>query len=121
MIPRRGTPTLTALAVKAAEASYELDQENPATLLTLLEVYAFAGDHTKVKEFGPKAVAAAKAAVESENDAIGTLTVAAAYFASGNKEQAKSTAEEAIKMVDRKNLGLRRYVEERAKKYGAKP
>jgi hypothetical protein len=74
-----------------------------------------------VKEFGPKAVAAAKAAVEGENDAIGTLTVAAAYFASGDKEQAKSTAEKAIKMVDRANTGLLRYVEQQGKKYGAEP
>src|SRR5208282_4277565 len=83
----KGHADLTALAIRAVEASYDLDQENPAILLNLLEVYAFAGDQTKVKEFGPKAVAAAKAALEGENDAIGTLTVAAAYFASGDKEQ----------------------------------
>ncbi|MFI5461071.1 MAG: TlpA disulfide reductase family protein [Isosphaerales bacterium] len=117
----KGHADLTALAIRAVEASYALDQENPATLLNLLDVYAFAGDQTKVKEFGPKAVAAAKAAVEGENDAIGTLTVAAAYFASGDKEQAKSTAEKAIKMVDRANAGLLRYVEQQAKKYGAEP
>jgi thiol-disulfide isomerase/thioredoxin len=117
----KGHADLTALAIKAVEASYELDQENVATLLNLLEVYAFAGDQTKVKEFGPKAVAAAKAAVEGDNDALGTLRVAAAYFASGDKVQAKSTAEKAIKMVDRKNAGLRRYVEQQAEKYGAKP
>ncbi len=74
-----------------------------------------------MKEFGPKAVAAAKAAVEGEHDAIGTLAVAAAYFASGDKEQAKSTAERAIKMVDRANAGLLRYVEQQGKKYGAEP
>jgi len=117
----KGHADLTALAIKAVEASYELDQENPATLLNLLEIYAFAGDQTKVKEFGPRAVAAAKAAVEGENDAIGTLTVAAAYFASGDKEQAKSTAEKAIKMVGRANTGLLQYVEQQAKKYGAEP
>jgi thiol-disulfide isomerase/thioredoxin len=112
---------LRALATRAVEASYDLDQENPATLLNLLEVYASAGDQTKVKEFGPKAVAAAKAAVEGDNDAIGTMTIAAAYFASGDKEQAKSTAEQAIKMVDPKNASLLRYVEQQAKKYGAEP
>jgi tetratricopeptide (TPR) repeat protein len=112
---------LTALAIKASEASYELDPENPATLLNLLEVYASAGDQAKVKEFGPKAVAAAKAAVEGENDAIGTLRVAAAYLASGDKEQAKSAAQNAIKMVDQKNAGMRQYVEKQAAKYGAKP
>jgi thiol-disulfide isomerase/thioredoxin len=112
---------LRALATRAVEASYDLDQDNPATLLNLLEVYASAGDQTKVKEFGPKAVVAAKAAVEGDNDAIGTMTVAAAYFASGDKEQAKSTAEQAIKMADPKNAGLLRYVEQQAKKYGAEP
>jgi thiol-disulfide isomerase/thioredoxin len=117
----KGHADLTALAIRALEASYALDQENPATLLNLLEVYAFAGDQTKVTEFGPKAVAAAKAAVEGANDAIGTLTVASAYFASGDKEQAKSTAEKAIKMVDRANAGLLRYVEQQGKKYGAEP
>ncbi len=117
----KGHADLMALAKRAVEASYELDQDNPATLLNLLEVYAIAGDQAKVKEFGPKAVAAAKAAVEGENDAIGTLTVAAAYFASGDKEQAKSTAEKAIKMVDRKNAGMLRYVEQQAKKYGVEP
>jgi hypothetical protein len=64
-------------------------------------------------------VAAAKAAVSGEHDAIGTMSVAAAYFAAGDKEQAKSTAEHAIKMVDAKNQGLRRYVEQQGKKYGA--
>jgi thiol-disulfide isomerase/thioredoxin len=112
---------LRALATRAVEASYDLDQENPATLLNLLEVYASAGDQTKVTKFGPKAVAAAKAAVEGDNDAIGTMTVAAAYFASGDKEQAKSTAEQAIKMVDPKNARLLRHVELQAKKYGAEP
>ena len=74
-----------------------------------------------MNEFGPKAVAAAKAAVEGDHDAIGTMTVAAAYLASGDKEQAKSTAERAIKMVDPKNAGLLRYVEQQGKKYGAEP
>ena len=117
----QGHAELRALAMRAVEASYDLDQDNPATLLNLLEVYASAGDQTKVGEFGPKAVAAAKAAVEGENDAIGTMKVAAAYFASGDKEQAKSTAEKAIKRVDRANAGLLRYVEQQAKKYGVEP
>jgi len=117
----KGNADVTALAIRAVEASYALDQENPTTLLNLLDVYAFAGDQTKAKEFGPKAVAAAKAAVEGENDAIGTLAVAAAYFACGDKGQAKSTAEKAIKMVDRANAGLLRYVEQQGKKYGAEP
>jgi hypothetical protein len=117
----KGHADLSALAIRAVEASYNLDQENPATLLNLVQVYAFAWDQAKVKEFGPKAVAAAKAAVEGEHDAIGTLAVAAAFLASGDKEQAKATAEKAIKMVDRTNGGLWRYVEEQVKKYGTEP
>jgi thiol-disulfide isomerase/thioredoxin len=116
-----GHTDLTALAIKAVEASYGLDQENPDILLNLLDVYAFAGDQAKVTEFGPKAVSAAKAAVHGENDAIGTLKVAAAYFASGDKEQAKTTAEKAMKMVARTNADLLRFVEQQARKYGAEP
>jgi thiol-disulfide isomerase/thioredoxin len=116
----KGNADLSALAVKAIEASYELDQEDVPTLLNLLEAYAFVGDQAKVKEFGPKAVAAAKAALTGENDAMGTLRIAAAYFASGDKEQAKSTAEKAIKMVDTQNAGMRKYIEEQAARYGAK-
>ena len=59
--------------------------------------------------------------MERENDAIGTLKVAAAYFASGDKEQAKTTAEKAIKMVDRANANTLRFVEQQARKYGAEP
>jgi tetratricopeptide (TPR) repeat protein len=117
----KGQADLTALAIKAVEASYELDQGALATLLKLVETYAFAGDQAKVQEFGPKAVSAAKAAVTSDNDARGTLTVAAAYFASGDKEHARATAEKALKMVDPKNAGMRRSIEQQAAKYGAKP
>jgi tetratricopeptide (TPR) repeat protein len=117
----KGHADLTSLAIRAVEASYDLDHDNPAILLNLHEVYSFAGDQAKVKEFGPKAVAAAKAAVQGNDDAIGTLTIAAAYFASGDKEQAKAIAEKAIKMVDKAKAGLLRYVETQAKKYGAEP
>jgi thiol-disulfide isomerase/thioredoxin len=115
----KGNAELTALAIKAVEASYEFDQENLSALLNLVEVYAFAGDQSKVKVLGPKAVAAAKAAIKGDKDAIGTLRVAAAYFASGDRAQAKATAEKAIKMVDRANLGMLRHVEQQSKKYGA--
>ena len=117
----KGHADLTALAVKAAESAYELDPENVPVLLNLLDSYTFAGNQAKVKEIGPKAVAAAKAAVAGEHDAMGTMSVAAAYFASGDKEQAKATAEKAIKMVDPADKGMRRYLEQQAKKFGAGP
>jgi Tfp pilus assembly protein PilF len=55
----------------------------------------------------------------TRKDVYGTLSVAAAYLASGDKDQAKATAEKAIKMVDPKNAGMLRYIEQQAKKYGA--
>jgi thiol-disulfide isomerase/thioredoxin len=116
----RGHADLAALAIKAAEASYEIDPEHRGGLVKLLEAYAFAGEQAKVKELGPKAVAAAKAEVRGADDAIGTLGIAAAYFASGDKEQAKAIAEKAINMVAPTAIGMRRYVEERAKKYRAR-
>ncbi len=115
----RGHADLAALAIRAAEASYEIGPEQRGGLVKLLEAYAFAGDQAKVKELGPKAVAAAKAEVRGADDAIGALGIAAAYFASGDKEQAKAIAEKAIKMVAPKAIGMRRYVEERARKYCA--
>jgi thiol-disulfide isomerase/thioredoxin len=115
----KGQADLTALAVRAAEACYEVDHDNVAGLLNLLEAYAFVGDQAKVKEFGPKTIAAAKAALGGEHDALGTMNVAAAYFAAGDKEQAKAMAEKAIKLVDPKNKGFRQYLEQQGKKYGA--
>jgi thiol-disulfide isomerase/thioredoxin len=117
----KGHADVTAMMIKAAEASYGLDPEDPRILRNLLETYAFTGDQAKVKEFAPRAIAAAKAAVRDQDDAIGTLAVAATYFAAGDREQAKATAETAIKMVDRANTGLLQYVEEEGKKYGSLP
>jgi len=117
----KGQADLTAQAIKASEASYELDKENVATILNLLEAYEFAGDQAKVKELGPKAVAAATAAIEGNNDALGTLTLASAYFASGDKSQAKATAEKAIKMASASNASLLRYVKQQTKKFGVEP
>jgi tetratricopeptide (TPR) repeat protein len=112
---------LTALAVRAAEAAREFDPENVAIALNLLDVYAFAGDLAKTKEFGPKAVAAAKAAVKNEHDARGTMMVAVAYFKSGDKDRAKAMAEKALKMVDPSDARLRQSIEYTAEEYGVKP
>jgi hypothetical protein len=49
----KGQAELTALAVKAAEACYEVDPENVGGSLNLLEAYAFAGDPAKIKEYCP--------------------------------------------------------------------
>ena len=114
----RGNAELTAQVMASALASYQLDQANLAGMLNLLEAYAFAGDETKVKELAPRRWRWRKTAVRGKKDAYGTLAVAAAYFAAGNKEQAKSTAEKAIKMVGPANAGMLGYVEKQAKKYG---
>ena len=45
--------------------------------------------------------------------------LAAAHFAAGDKDKAKAVAEKAIGLVDEKNVGLKRYIEDQAKKYGA--
>jgi thiol-disulfide isomerase/thioredoxin len=116
-----GQADLIAVGVKAAEAALAIDGETAVALIRVTKAHAIAGNAAKVKEFGPKAVAAAEKAVTGDTDAVGTLQVAAAYSACGEKAKAKAAAEKAIGMVDAKNLGLKRYVEEQAKKYGAEP
>ena len=116
-----GQADLAAVGVKAAEAGLAIDGETAAALIRVTKAHAAAGDAAKVKEYGPKAVAAAEKAVTGDKDAIGTLQVAAAHLASGDKAKAKAAAEKAIGMVDAKNAGLKQYVEDQAKKYGAEP
>ena len=117
----KGQPDLIAQGIKASEASYELDKASAATILDLIEAYEFAGETAKAKELGPKAVAAAAAAIEGDSDALGTLTLASAYFAAGDKEQAKATAEKAIKIASATTAGLLRHVEQQSKKFGVQP
>jgi thiol-disulfide isomerase/thioredoxin len=114
----KGQADLTALSIKAAETAYAVDEKSPGILLGLLETYRFAGDEAKAKEFGPKAIAAAVAALDGDKDSLGTLRVAAAQLAAGDKAAAKATAEKAIGMVDATNVGLKQHVEREAKKYG---
>jgi len=71
-----------------------------------------------VDQFGPKAVAAAEKALSGEKDVMGTLRLASAYAASGDKMKAKMTAEKAIELAS-DNPGMKSYVEDQAKKYGA--
>jgi thiol-disulfide isomerase/thioredoxin len=116
-----GSPDLAAVAVKAAEAALAIDGETAAALTRVTKAYAAAGDAAKVKAFGPKAVAAAEKEVAGDKDALGTLRVAAAYAAAGEKDKAKAVAEKAVAMVDAGNPGMKRYVEDQAKAYGAGP
>jgi thiol-disulfide isomerase/thioredoxin len=114
-----GQAELATVGVKAAEAAMDIDGETAAALIRVTKAYAAAGDAAKVKKYGPKAVAAAEKEVTGDKDAMGTLQVAAALSACGDKAKAKATAEKAIGLVDAKNIGLKQYVEEQAKKYGA--
>jgi thiol-disulfide isomerase/thioredoxin len=116
-----GQAELVSIGLKAAEKALAIDGETAAALIRVTKGYAAVGDTAKVKEYGPKAVIAAEKAVSGDADAIGTLQVAAAHAAAGDKAKAKAAAEKAIAMVDAKNAGLKQYIEEQAKKYGAEP
>src|SRR5262245_60868515 len=82
-------PGLATLGVRAAEAALAIDGETAPALIRVTKAYAAAGDAAKVKEFGPKAVAAAEKAVSGDKDALGTLQLAAAHAAAGDKAKAK--------------------------------
>jgi hypothetical protein len=110
---------LVALGLRAAEAAMAIDGETPAALIRLTKIFGALGDRAKVQEYGPKAIAAAEQALQNDSDPIGTLQIAAAQLAAGHADQAKSTAEKAIRLVDPENAGLQGYVAEQAKKYGA--
>jgi thiol-disulfide isomerase/thioredoxin len=113
-----GPPELAPVAVRAAEAALAIDGETAPALIRVARAYAAAGDAARVKDFGPKAVAAAGKAVTGDKDVMGTLQLASAHSAAGDKEKAKAAAEKAVGMVDEKNAGMKRYVEQQAKKYG---
>ncbi len=121
-------PDLAAAGLKAAEAAMAIDGETPAALVRLTKTYAATGDIAKVKEYGPKAVAAAEKALHGLSDAEDTLQIAAAHFqiaaahlAAGDADKAKSAAEKAIRLADPENAGVRQYLEQQAKKYGVEP
>ena len=116
-----GQTELAAIGVRAAEASLAIDGETVAALIRVTKAYAAAGDAARVGKYGPKAVAAAKKALTGDKDVMGTMQVAAAHYAAGDKAEAKATAEQAIRLVDAKNVGMKRYIEGQAKKYGAEP
>ena len=109
---------LAAIAVRAAKTEIEIEGETSAALVRLVKAYAANGDTDKVKEFGPKAVDAAEKALTDKLDPIGILRIAEAHFAVGDKAKAKDTATKALSLVDAKNAGMKRYVENQAKLYG---
>lgn len=116
-----GQSELVGIGVRTAESALAMDGETAPALIRVTKAYAAAGDIAKVNQYGPKAVAAAEKAISGEKDAMGTLRIAAAHSAAGDKTKAKATAEKAIAMVDDNNAGMKQYIQEQAKKYGAKP
>jgi thiol-disulfide isomerase/thioredoxin len=121
MAAEGGDADLAKIGVRAAEAALAIDGETVATLTRVTKACAAAGDKAKVGQYGPKAVAAAEKALTGDKDVQGTLRLAAAHAAVGDKEKAKAAAEKAVGMVDEKNVRMKRFVEEQAKKYGAEP
>ncbi len=110
---------LAAIGLRAAESALAIDGETATALIRVTKAYAAVGDAAKVKEYGSKAVVAAEKAVTGDMDAVGILQVAAAHFAAGDKDKAKEMAEKALSLVDEKNVGMKRHIEDLAKKYGA--
>lgn len=114
-----GQKNLVAIGLRAAEEAMKLDGETLPALIRLAKANAAAGEIVKAKEYGVKAIAAAEKAIQGDKDIMGTLQLASAYAAAGDKENAKLTAEKAVSFIGGNNEGMRNYVEEQAKKYGA--
>jgi thiol-disulfide isomerase/thioredoxin len=112
---------LALLGIKAAESAMAIDGETLPALIRVTKAHAATGNTAKVKEFGPKAVAAAEKALKGDRDVMGTLQLASAHMASGDKEMAKAVAEKAVSLIDEKTEGMRSYIEDQAKKLGAEP
>ncbi|MDX1927935.1 MAG: TlpA family protein disulfide reductase [Pirellulaceae bacterium] len=112
-------PELVSLGTRAANVGIEIEGETSASFIRAANAHAAAGDMAKSKEYGRKAVDAAQNELTNETDPKGILGIAAAHFAAGNLQTAKEYAEKAISKVDEKNAGMKRYIAEQAKKFGA--
>lgn len=116
-----GEKGLVTLGLSAAEEAMKLDGETLPALIRITKAYNAAGEAGKAKEFGAKAIAAAEKNIKGEKDPMGMLQLASAYLTAGDKEKAKATAEKAIDSIEANNEGMRRYIEDQAKKFGAEP
>lgn len=116
----KGDAGLLKVAVKASEVGRELaGPADAGAAVRLAEAYAAAGD-ARAKTVAAEAVGLAEKAVTGDKDWQNLLLVAAAQLAAGDEEKAKAAAEKAIAAAG-KQRGLKEYVAEQAKKYGAEP
>ena len=112
---------LAAIAVRAAKIGIAIEGETSGALIRLVKAYSAVGDMDKVKEYGIKAVDAAEKELTDKSDPIGVLRIAEAHLAAGDKAKAKDTATKALSLLDNKEAGLKRFVENQAKQFGVEP
>jgi len=109
---------LLAVAVKAADALVTVSGDKDLNaLMTAADTYDAAGDRAKAAEYAKKAIPLAEKEVKGDKDAIGMLRVADAYFVAGDKAKAKELADKAVAAAE-SNPQMKRFVEQRAKKFG---
>jgi thiol-disulfide isomerase/thioredoxin len=114
----KGQKALTAVAVKAAEADRSITGTDDAgATVRLASAYLAAGEADKGKKLAAEGVEQAKKAVKGDTDWQGQLLLAQASDAAGDKAGAKAAAEKAVAAANQP--GLKEYVAEQAKKYGA--
>ena len=115
----KGEKGLTSLAVKAAEMDRAVTGADDAgAAVRLAAAYNAAGQTDQGKRVAMEGIGLAQKAVKGEKDWQGQLLLASAYDAAGDKAQAKSAAEKAVAAAGEQR-GLKEYVAEQAKKYGA--
>ena len=115
----KGEKGLTGLAVKAAEMDRTVTGADDAgAAIRLAAAYIAAGQTDEGKKVAMEGVGLAQKAIKGEKDWQGQLLLASAHDAAGDKAQAKSAAEKAIAAAADQR-GLKEYVAEQAKKYGA--
>jgi thiol-disulfide isomerase/thioredoxin len=115
----KGEAKLTGLAVKAAEMDRAVTGADDAgAAVRLAAAYNAAGQTDQGKKVALEGVGLAQKAVKGEKDWQGQLLLASAYDSAGDKAQARAAAEKAIAAAGEQR-GLKEYVAEQAKKYGA--
>jgi len=109
-------------AKKMAEAvvAKAVKQDDAMALRTVSSVLR-SGDAKDNKELLGIAVKAAEAMVKSagDKDALALINLASTYFAAGEKDKAKEYGKKAVEAAAGESAGLKRFVEQEAKKFDA--